>query len=313
MTIRLVPDPTVPPMEWHRFADRAVSPPCSIALDGYVHGAPRFTEDGPFANFNHHEDVNRLATRATCGQVLIAIRQGLFKFFRVNGEPEATVFVNDCDEDVCTSWFLLKNHAWCEQPMNPLLNRLVTIEDALDATAGAYPFPADLPVLREVAWVFQPYRQFRLNGGLDQKDASAYRSIIEDVESRILRHITGSGGELPLDTRYARLGGGKGWALVKEIGAQARTGMFADGIQAFISWRPRPDGRNAYVVGRMSPFIPFNCRSIFAACNSVDNILEEQWGGSDTIGGSPRVKGSKISPGEMERIVTDCLGKRSAV
>lgn len=52
--------------------------PFSIALDGYVNVGPRFDHEGPRVNFNHHEEVDRLATRATCGQVLMAIRQGLF-------------------------------------------------------------------------------------------------------------------------------------------------------------------------------------------------------------------------------------------
>lgn len=34
-------------------------------------------DEGPRANFNHHEGVSRLETRATCGQVLLAIRMGL--------------------------------------------------------------------------------------------------------------------------------------------------------------------------------------------------------------------------------------------
>ena len=31
------------------------------------------------------------------------------------------------------------------------------------------------------------------------------------------------------------------------------------------------------------------------------------WGGSDIIGGSPRVKGSSISPDELKKIVEECM------
>jgi hypothetical protein len=198
----------------------------------------------------------------------------------------------------------LHNHAFCEQTVNPLLNRLVMMEDMLDATAGAYPFPVDLPILRELAWVFEPYRQFRLSGQLAKRDAGAFRSVIEDVENRIYRHITGKGAELPLALDYTRLGGGKGWAFVQEKGAQARTAMFADGIQAFVSMRERGEGRYDYVVGRMSPFIPFDCRRVYDACNMADHCEDgDRWGGSDTIGGSPRIKGSGIQPDDMVRLV----------
>lgn len=294
------------PIPWETFCQYEAF---SIALDGFVADGPKFDPTGPRANFNHHENCDRLATRATCAQVLMALRQGLFKKFRCDHRPTAYVWVNDCDEDVCTSWFLLKNHVWSEQPLNPLLNRLVMMEDALDATAGAYPFPADLPVLGELAWVFEPYRQFRLSGQLHDPRMSAeqleaaYRSIIEDVCSRIEKHITGKGKSVPLDTSYETLHRGSSWAFVKETGAQARTGMFADGITAYVSVRERGNGRYTYVVGRMSPFIPFDCQKIYAVLNEIEGTDDDRWGGSDMVGGSPRRLGSKIDPDAMVKII----------
>lgn len=305
MSIELHVRPEQVPLSWDEFVTNYE--PGSIALDGYVRGGPRFDAVAGVANFNHHEEVDRLATRATCAQVLMAIRQGLFTVFREVGVPTAHVLVNDCDEDVCTSWFLLKNHAMAIQATNPILNRLVAMEDALDATAGAYPFPQDLPALRELAWVFEPYRQFRLSGGLDRRDAGQYRSIIEDVYGRIERHVVGRGGEVALDTRYERIGGGAGWAMVREIGAQARTGMFGDGVHAYVSVRQRPDGRYTYVLGRMSQFIPFDLPNLFARLNEHEHCVDsaDRWGGSDTVGGSPRVGGSGLGPDEVERIVRE--------
>ena len=97
MSITLEMRPTDPPMGWDEF--RAKTPKFSIALDGFVSTGPRFDGSGPWLNLNHHEDVDRLATRATCGQVLMALRQGLFTCFRDASGPRATVWVNDCDED----------------------------------------------------------------------------------------------------------------------------------------------------------------------------------------------------------------------
>jgi hypothetical protein len=310
--IQLTMSPMQVPVSWAEFLG---SEECfSIALDGYVIGEPRYDASRVMANFNHHEHVNRLATRATCAQVLMALRQGLFRTFRDADGPRARVLVNDCDEDVCMSWYLLKHHAVCEQPMNPLLNRLVMMEDSLDATAGAYPFPADLPLLRQLAWVFEPYRRFRLSGELDKKQAQAFRGVLEDVEGRIGRHITGNGQEIPLDLRYERLGGGKGWAMVREIGAQARTGMFSDGIQAYVSVRELGAGRWAYVVGRLSGFIPFDCQLIFDRCNAREategeGVEPDRWGGSDMIGGSPRVGASRISPALLQEIIDETIAE----
>lgn len=295
-------------VDWESFC--ASSPAFSMALDGYVRGGPRFDPVGPRITLNHHEEVDRLATRSTCAQVLMSIRQGLFsRFRRDDGIGIANVYVNDCDEDVCTSWFLLRFNYMAEGAMNPIINRLVAMEDALDCTAGAYPFPKDLPALREMAWVYEPYRQFRSGGQLDKRDPSSYKSVICDVEHRILQHVIGRGKEVPLDTRYERIGGGSGWTMVKELGAQARTGMFSDGIRTFVSVRERPDGRYVYTIGKMSPFNSLDLVALTEKLDEIDNDDEgDYWGGGNTIMGSPRKRGSKITPEEMTKIINEAMG-----
>lgn len=301
MPVVLHMQPQDEPLSWEAFVAR--TDPFSVALDGYVATGPRFDPDGPRINLNHHEEVDRLATRATCAQVLIAIRQGFFLCFRDEHGVQAQVYCNDCDEDVCLSWFLLKYGYLAEHVLNPMLNRLVTMEDLLDATAGAYPFPADLPYLAELAWIFAPYRQARLEGALETKDPDVYRNVVQEVEHRILQHLSGNGGNQELDTRYEKIGGGEGWALIREIGAQARTGLFADGVRAYVSVRERPSKRWTYTVGRMSIFVPFNLPRIIEALNKAEGDGPGRWGGGNTIGGSPRVRGSKLPPDEVVRIV----------
>jgi hypothetical protein len=53
----------------------------SIDLDGYVKGKPRFNREGTHVNFNHHKDVNRLATRCRASQVSMAFKGGLLSVF----------------------------------------------------------------------------------------------------------------------------------------------------------------------------------------------------------------------------------------
>lgn len=308
--IALNMDLVTPPMSWESF--RTSRPPFSIALDGYVSAGPRFDSAGPHWNANHHEGVDRLSTRATCAQVLMAMRQGLFDTFRdAVSRPRAEVWVNDCDEDICTAFFLLSNSALATATMNPLLNRLVSMEDALDTTAGAYPYPADLPVLQELAWVFEPYRRFRLSGQLERRDRDAFVGVISDVGSRIMRHITGSGDAIPLDLRFDVIRSGDGWSIVREIGAHARTAMFARGIRAFVSTRPREDGHSTYTIGRMSPFVRFDIPQIIEALNMAEGITgPDRWGGANTIGGSPRIAGSRLTTSEVVEVVESVVRQR---
>ena len=146
-------EPKQSPMSWDEFV--STKPKFSMALDGYVNTGPRkLLKNGPYINCNHHEEVDRTSTRATCAQVLLLIRAKLFSTFRKNSEAHVEVYVNDCDEDVCTSVFLLKNHYLVSNTMNPQINKLVHMEDMLDTTSGAYPYPIDLPSRRKLNWVF---------------------------------------------------------------------------------------------------------------------------------------------------------------
>ncbi len=164
-----------------------------------------------------------------------------------------------------------------------------------------------MTVLQELAWIYEPYRRFRLSGGLDRREADAFLEVVGAVDQRILEHIEGRGGAVPLDTRYRRIGrGGALWAMIEEVGAQARTGAFADGIRAYVAVRQRPDGRWTYTVGRMSLFIPFDVPRIFAALNAAEGSAEP-WGGGSTIGGSPRVHGSKLPPDVVEAIINQVV------
>lgn len=304
--VNLHVEPKTPPLTREEFC--STRPPFSIALDGYVNAPPFFEQIGPCVNFDHHVGVERLATRATCAQVLLAIRQGLFETFQVNGVPRAEVYVNDCDEDEVLSWFALRYGCLSKNVYNPRLNRLIGINDLMDTTAATYPMSATDIDLQEYYWVLDPYKKFRLSGELDKKDANSYRGIFDSVEERVIRYLTGEGERIELDTCFELLHQGEGWSMVKEIGAQAKDGMFASGINAYVAVRLRPDGGAiTYVYGKRSDYISgFNIQAITAECNKFEGIKEtdsDRHGSSTTIGGSPRVAGSKITPEQMIEIV----------
>ena len=167
-------------IKWPDFIDHY--PPFSIALDGFVIGPPLFSSVGPHANFNHHEGVDRLSTRATCSQVLVALKQGLLDTFSVNSEAMINIFVNDPDHDTALAVWLMKNHARITSPVHePYINRLVRMEDLLDVTAGAYPYSIDAVVLKEIAWVFEPYARARSAGKLFKMSGSEMANLILDI------------------------------------------------------------------------------------------------------------------------------------
>lgn len=302
MSVILHVEPKQPPMTREEFC--ATKPPFSIALDGYVSGSPWFDCKGPRLSFNHHEFVDRLATRATCGQVLMAIRQGLFSTFVPVGKLH--LYVNDCDEDVCLSVFLLRHGFMAKNVANAALNKIVFVEDAMDTTAGAYVLPPD----ENLAWVFEPYGKFKLAGGLDRKIPEEFVGVIVEVESRISQYIAGDAGKVAIDTSYEVIEKGHGWVMAKEIGPHAKTGIFKDGYKAYITVRARPeDKRYTYTVGKVA-FSPLDLNLLFEKLNLLEplsDLINDVWGGGSTVGGSPRVNGSKLTPDQVARVVNDLL------
>ncbi len=294
---------------WNEFL--AQNPPYSIALDGYVRGRPEFDCKGPHANYNHHEEVSRLGTRATCAQVHIAIKQGLFDTFRKDGQAHANVYVNDPDQDTSLAVWLLQNHHRLNRTRSePLINRIVQIEDLIDTTAGAYPMELASPVMESLAWIFEPYTDARMHGRIPRMGAWEMRNIIELVGRRISDYTVGRGSRIPLDTRYDLLGGGRGWSMIHEKGPYARSELFLQGTKAFVSAADNKDGTFTYSIGKMSPFIPKelfpSLLDIYSTLNKEERLQDgaaNSWGGGETSGGSPRMTGSRLPPKEIERII----------
>lgn len=308
MSINIHVEPNTPPQTQEQFIHE--KGPFSVALDGYVHGAPWFDDTGPRVNFNHHEDVDRLATGATCEQVLTAVRSGFFQTFRNNGEPTVDAFVNDCDQDVCTSYYVLSHAPLVESATNPLINGLVAVEGKLDATAGAYPFNPDLDIMRKIAWIFEPYTEFRKSGEINKRNAIQYEQIIELCTGRIHDYVLGKGKEISLDTRYEVIDQRSEYSVVREIGDHARIAMFAKGVNAFVSVQDIKDSQAwRYSVGRRSIYVPFPVDTILETLNGVDPLVDGQnrWGGGNIIGGSPRATGSGLNPSQISEVVDTVL------
>jgi hypothetical protein len=305
MSVELHIEPGRPPGDWEWFL--AARPAGSIALDGYLNEPPRFEPVGPYMNIDHHSKVDRMSTLSTAQQVLRNIRMGMTKAFAdENGQFRADVWVNDCDEDVCTSWFLLNHVELSRNGSAPNLNRFVEVAGTLDATSGAFPYDPNLTILEELAWIFEPYSQFRISGEMSQRDERRYRSVIDDVEARIQRHLMGRGDRVKLDTRHEVLGGGKGWAMIKPIGKDGRIGALMEGIDAYVSVQELAEtGKYHYSVGRRSAFIPFDVPGILNLLNDAEGNQEDPWGGSDIIGGSPRLGDSRLTPREVEALIND--------
>jgi len=301
--IELIAEPQII-KTWEQFVKE--NPSYSIALDGYVSGPPMYDDKGPKLNLNHHEGIYRLATRSVSAQAYLSIKVGLIDKFRENNEERVNIYVNDPDQDVCLAVWLLRNYKKISKPREePLVERLVEIEDKLDTTAGTYPINPESDIMKKIAWVFKPYTDARFAGNLEKMNSIDMKNLIDKVSNRIDYYFSGKCEKLEPDTRYEKVYKGKNWIMVNEIGAHARTKLFWDGVKAFVSVKERQDGNYNYILGKMSPFIPFPIEMFYKELNTIEGLLNDidRWGGSDTIGGSPRQKGSRIKPKELRKLI----------
>ncbi|MDP2345421.1 MAG: hypothetical protein Q8O67_31040 [Deltaproteobacteria bacterium] len=288
----------------------ASHPPFSVALDGYVFGEPflEVNERGPWRNFNHHELVDRSCTSATCEQARRGVLLGLYDLFADSAGRRATLWVNDCDQDVCLSTWILMNP---ERAAEPLVRVLSQIVDLLDMSAGAFPMPHHRDLLGEVRWIFDPY--VRVRPFLSTLDGPGMREVIRDVHHRIEQFVMGRAETLPLTGIYTQIGGGDGWVLVEITHQSARERMVAAGIRAAVELSARRDGRFFYSLWRRSEYVvTFPVPAILHALNVAEGcqpIDPTGWGGAGNVGGSPRQRGSKLTPQEVEDVVARAISR----
>ncbi|MBU0667160.1 MAG: hypothetical protein ABIC91_01880 [Nanoarchaeota archaeon] len=297
---------------WTQF--KKENPKHSIALDGYVKGRTRRDINGPWMNFNHHEDVDRSTTNSTCAQIALAIKQRMLEdhFFK-DGEFKGQIYINDPDQDTALSVWLLQNpERIAGEHSEPLINRLIFAEDFLDRTAGAYPFSLNSPIMCDLAWIFEPYNIARKNKDFYKISGEEMKTVVEAVSSRIDKYSLGQGGKLQPDARYETLYSNSKWVMVKEIGPQYRTDLMLKGIRAYVSVKERENEVFNYVMGKMTPYVNFPVEKFSPYFNECENIKPEEtdrWGGGNFVIGSPRERGSKIKPEEIIKHLNKLLKK----
>lgn len=329
--LHIIPRKTV---EWDDF--KRDFKPFSVALDWFVRWKPRFTEKWPYANFNHHEHVDRLATRSTCAQVLLAIRQGLLETFSKNERPKINIWVNDCDLDTALAVWILKNYRTnASKRLDFYIDRLVYNEDFLDVTGWTYnkissgsisfiqediPFLiwsgnrdeiVDTHIMEYLSRISEPYDYYRYNWKLNTLKPYQMRGVINETGNRITKYIKWVWEKKQLDSSYKiiwwwNIKWKKKWYMIREFWANARQVFFRDGINAFVSVRDNLDGTYTYTLWKVSQFIYFPILWLYDRLNEEDWIPANQidrWWWSDIIWWSPRNKNTKIPPEKVEEII----------
>lgn len=301
-------------MTWEEFCAR--TPPCSIALDGMVRGGPRWDEESLHVNFDHHEGVVREATMSTAMQVYFAIKGKLMD--RFNGH--ANVYVNDPDQDTALArWLLQRYKQFTGVQSHPAVSRLLALNDRWDITGGAFPMSLDAQVVRQHNWAFSPYTDLRKSGELAGAGEAIIRNTLDAISQNLDRLWIGQAEERALDTRFEILYTSPdfGFRIVNEIGGnEARYHLFSQGMldHGYVSLvARRADGRYVYTIGRPFPYVDFPVPELYASLNHAEGLTAaDGWNGSNLIGGSSRLNGSRHTWQDVRDVLERTLEKRRA-
>lgn len=293
---------------------RRTHPRGSIAVDGYLPEGPWFDLDALQSNINHHEVVDRLATRCSAAQGAIGVRMGRYEAFFREG---IHFWTNDCDPDVATLLWVLENPARMRGALNPLFNKMLHLLDMLDTTAATYPFPTDFD-LGEYHWIFEPYFEAQARGIVERKEPREHERIVDDCHLHLERYLAGKPGRVEIETGYDVVSLHPGWGMFRARGSLSRMGLVAAGHFAFVLVRDRPDGSWTYTVQRTSDGVRFPIQRFLAALNAREQShhaepLQELWGAGDTVGGSPRVRGSRLPPTEVAEVLNEVMAEDAAL
>lgn len=281
-------------VSWEEFK-RCPAP--AVALDGYVEGPARRSQT--HASFDHHAGVDPVTTRATCEQVALAILLGPFPM--LNDPSRLQVHINHADQDISLSVWLLDRQ---DLVSHPRIRQLVDIEGLLDATGGCCLPVADEDFLREVAWIFEPCEK-------RPRMPAQMKATIREVGERIDRYVDRRSERRPRIFDFDFVARRGRIAAITEHGPLARMRLRDHQVDLFVSLRPE-DSRLDVSIGKTSPWAPYNLARAYVELNRLEGCPpEDGWGGSPTIGGSPRGRGTHLDPSVILDVLERCRDERT--
>lgn len=286
--------------------------PKTIALDGAVPG-PHHDSEKEIFSFDHHESCIRGITLSSCEQVQEAVMMGL--------DPNGfMVVLNDIDLDSALSAWLLQNPNRVSEPQ---VAKLVNMAGRMDAHSGAYPIEDGSWL--ELDWIAEPETKIRKDGSYEQLSNAGLMVVLEAIFHRIEQYadsrVPASAQEQKQEDgeQYEILKKGSNFYVVKMLGDRCLRGMARAKISRFVAFRELEDKTLKVTIGKRSEYVTnFPITQILSKLQGLEpkrNELDDRWGGSTTIGGSPRNSdgsGTKISLDDIFATVEQVVRKKTA-
>ena len=298
------------------------SPPGTIFLDGAAQAEPFIDRERKIYNFDHHEGCVRPFTLSTCEQVLVMIMKGLDLRDR-----EWKIYANEPDLDTVLAIWLIFNHLRISRKESlhmRLLNALVRLEGAIDSFGLELKEISGLPpeLLKNTQRVIDFLRkkeiQLKKDGLWNEVDYLTYTaSVLLKIDKIIYKNSNFNGFRGIRELARIDLTDDRIVAVV-----EADTGIYELEPQLNDLYGNRlglvalRKGSNTYTPRRLDLFMPGDLETVYERLNYIDPAVKcrsvnNRWGGSDEIGGSPRKTGTGLLPRQIAKACRDALQKPS--
>jgi len=266
-------------------------PSYSIAIDGAVSGPQIDAENNKFS-FDHHAGCLRYCTLAACEQARVAVLLGL-------DPSKFTFYLNDCDIDVAMTVWILQNP---DRVKEPLVIKLINAIGVADAHAGAICING---MTKTVEWVSAVEIDFKSDKSNYEKISNGnLKYILEATLRRIDQYVDGEAGleiaKQEINSEYKILRNQNDYVVVQSDNPHIYSTLYAAGFNKIVLVRPLENDSLAVSLAKKSDFVSnFNLIKMYEKLNE----LEEGWGGSSSIGGSPRHLDGTRSKLSLEKII----------
>ncbi|MGD9310402.1 MAG: CPBP family intramembrane metalloprotease [Desulfosarcina sp.] len=300
------------------------APPGTIYLDGVAQTEPFLDHEKKVYNLDHHEGCVRTFTLATCEQALIMCVKGLDLRDR-----EWKIYANEPDLDTILAIWIILNHQRInnrEAIQRRSLFALVRLEGIIDALGLELRELSGLPedLVQKLMRVIDRLRTEELNlkkaGQWTQTDFLTYTvGVLKQLDQFLIKlgeldDFKGIEELARIDLINNRIA----VVVASDLGIYELEPHLIKLYGNRLGWVALSRGKNDYTLRQMDLFMPVSLEDVYQRLNFMDpavkgRIRVNRWGGSGDIGGSPRDRGTKLSPAEIVSACRDVIEKRSDI
>lgn len=292
--------------------------PGTIFLDGAARCEPFMDHEKQIYNLDHHEGCVRSFTLATCEQALVLSLKGLDL-----REREWNILANEPDLDTVLAIWILLNHRRVQN--REFANRqrllsLVRLEGTIDALGLEMKEFSGLPpelsqaMQRLIDYLRREEIRLKKEGLWEEIDFLEYTAdLLQKIDRLIFRPSDFSDFQEIKELARADINGKRIVVAVEtDRGIYEIEPLLKNIYGDRLGWVILKKGQNTYTLRQMDIFMPVSLDQVYDRLNFIDPTVkyrdqQNHWGGSVEIGGSPREKGTRLTPTEIVDACRDAV------